>query len=114
MMQYLSEVSLEHIHQHTIDFGTGSWLYDFYVPELHLLLETDGEYWHTKTLERINQDRLKQETAWTNGYNFLRISDHDWRPELVFACPDAQREHSENMVRSRQSVFEQIREIGTD
>ena len=44
---------------------------------------------------------ISKKTSWEKGYNFVRISDKDWRPELVFESSERQKLHSEQLVQSR-------------
>ncbi len=48
--------------------------YDFYIPELNLLLEIDGVYWHC-TDEAIKRDRIFDIIAKKNDYKILHITD---------------------------------------
>lgn len=50
--------------------------FDIYVPELNLLIECDGEYWHS-SIDRINIDLQKHNAALGEGYKLLRISDSE-------------------------------------
>lgn len=45
-----------------------------YIPELNLLVECDGEWWH-RTADRIKIDKDKTHAARLEGYRLLRISD---------------------------------------
>jgi very-short-patch-repair endonuclease len=101
MMQYLCSSDIDYHEQYIISTDRGSWVYDFYVPALDLLLETDGEYYHAKSKFVVNRDKIKEKIARERGYNFLRISDRDWRPELIFAEEDVQRDHCMALVTSR-------------
>lgn len=100
MEQYLVQHDLAYHKQYRID-DRGSWLYDFYLPGLNLLLETDGEYFHSKSKKQINRDEIKQNIAIRNGFRFLRISDKDWRPELIFEDDVTQIMHSDRLLHRR-------------
>ena len=63
--------------------------YDFYVPELNVLIEVDGDYYHSygKIYEEMTPmqkknhrvDELKNEWAAFHGYALIRIWEHDIR-----------------------------------
>lgn len=48
--------------------------FDFYLPELQILIEVDGEFWHRQEF-RIKIDELKHADALIQGCTFLRLSD---------------------------------------
>lgn len=48
--------------------------FDFYVPSLHLLVEMDGNYWHTRPGAK-HRDNFFDKTARTVGYYVVRITD---------------------------------------
>ncbi len=58
--------------------------YDFYLGDYRVLLEVDGCYWHgclqhyptRKTEEIVHKDHMREVSAVTNGYSFLRIWEH--------------------------------------
>lgn len=70
--------------------------YDFYIPELNLIIETDGDFWHCNPeiyseakyacqKRNIVKDEVKNKWAEDNGYRLLRLWEKDIkeRPELV-------------------------------
>lgn len=69
--------------------------YDFYLPECRVLIEVDGDYWHSygKVYEEMNPtqkknarvDKIKNEWALAHGIPIIRIWEHDIRenPEKV-------------------------------
>lgn len=77
---FLIENSIVLEHQYISDV----WTYDFYLPDLNMLVETDGEYWHNKSLNQINRDIRKHKNAVRNGFSICRILDIDWQPEKIF------------------------------
>lgn len=68
-------------------FELGGFLYDFYWPELHMLVEVDGDFWHGHNIpesklkpyhiRNIERDKVKEELALSSGYDFLRIRQSD-------------------------------------
>ena len=63
--------------------------YDFYIPELNVLIEVDGDYYHSygKVYEEMSPmqkrnhrvDEIKNEWAGVHGYALIRIWEHDIR-----------------------------------
>lgn len=84
MQEFMKDNNIIFETQHELKTRKGSFIFDFYLPEFNILLETDGEYWHTKTHEQYNRDLVKERLALELGFCFIRISDKDWRPELIF------------------------------
>lgn len=50
--------------------------FDIFVPELNLLIECDGEYWHCRK-DRVEIDIQKNYAASVEGFKLLRISDSE-------------------------------------
>jgi very-short-patch-repair endonuclease len=101
MMQFLTSANIDYVHQFALGTEKGSWAYDFYIPERNLLVATDGEYFHAKSKCVINRDKIKERVARERGFDFIRISDKDWRPELVFASTEEQVAHCEDLLGRR-------------
>jgi len=55
--------------------------FDIFVPSLNLLCEVDGEYWHHSDRAKAQgvpeRDRLKQQIAISNDFQFGRIRERD-------------------------------------
>jgi very-short-patch-repair endonuclease len=51
--------------------------FDIYIPSMNLLVELDGEYWHTKP-DRIQIDEAKIAWARDNSFKILRLSDREF------------------------------------
>ncbi len=52
----------------------GKFLVDAYIPKLNLVIEADGDYWHS--LDRVKKrDKAKNAYLAKCGYNLLRISE---------------------------------------
>ena len=50
--------------------------YDFYIPSMKLIVEVDGDYWHSSQ-EQKNKDAYYTEMAQKAGYNIIRLSETD-------------------------------------
>ena len=71
--------------------------YDFYLPECRVLIEVDGDYWHSygKVYEEMTPtqkknarvDKIKNEWALSRGIPIIRIWEHDINenPQKVFS-----------------------------
>jgi very-short-patch-repair endonuclease len=68
----LEMLNVKYLQEHIFN----GWKYpvDFYVPEFNIVIEVDGEYWHSK---QSSKDRDKRKTNWleSKGYKVFRISD---------------------------------------
>lgn len=81
---FLENNCVDYIHQFSLtDHNNGVFLYDFHLPDMNMLVEVDGEYWHRKP-EQYNRDKIKHKLAKTQWYRFVRISDKLWKPEMIF------------------------------
>lgn len=76
-------------------FKLGRKIYDIYIPDLNMLIEYNGDYWHcnpkkykadyfnvkiNKTAKEIwARDAEKKLLAEQNGYNFLTIWESDYK-----------------------------------
>lgn len=95
---------LSYQHQFPITTENGSWLCDFFIPSMNLIVETDGEYHHSRK-NQINRDILKTKIVIDRGYRIARISDKDWRPEIIFESDETLREHNANILLRRSEKF---------
>jgi hypothetical protein len=90
--KYLDQNGIEYQQQFAIK-GFG-FRYDFYIPKFNIILEYNGDYWHTnpeiyhenkivdgKSAKDIwEKDNLKKKIAEDNGYRFYTIWERDYRP----------------------------------
>ena len=58
----------------TREFSLGRFFFDAYIPELNLLIESDGSYWHSSEKAKIN-DIKKETLAIQRGYRFVRVTN---------------------------------------
>ena len=63
------------------EYRIGYRYFDIYIPELDLLIEVDGEFWHYSDYARAkgipDKDEKKTRLALGNGYKFHRIRETD-------------------------------------
>lgn len=103
--EWLDQHNLTYAHQHTLNTDIGVFVYDFYVPSMNLLIEVDGEYWHSKSLEQINRDKLKMRKAKEAGLACVRISDKNWCPDVIFSSTQEMDQHNRNLIEKRLNRF---------
>jgi len=103
-IEFCKNNDILYIHQHPIHTEKGSWLFDFLLPNLNLLVEVDGEYWHTSK-RQINRDLIKNNVALASGHTILRLSDTNLDFSFIFGSKDAIISHTNGIMESRiQSV----------
>jgi very-short-patch-repair endonuclease len=85
--------------------------FDVFVPELNLIIEADGEYWHRK-IDRLHIDIAKQDYAEACGYNFIRISDAYLKrgkenPDLSIwlSSPELIKDRNKKIIKDRQKIL---------
>jgi very-short-patch-repair endonuclease len=99
--EYLSRKGLEYEYQFVIDdHEKGVWAYDFYVASLNLLIEVDGEYYHTFK-DAHNRDKIKTRLATQRGFKILRLSDNDLRFDLIESTKETIEQHTKALIESR-------------
>lgn len=57
--------------------------YDFYLPDLNLLVEVDGEYWH-RMQHAIKNDLEKHTIARDQNFKILRLTERAWNIDLIY------------------------------
>jgi very-short-patch-repair endonuclease len=50
-------------------------LYDFYLPEKNILIECDGDYWHSLP-ENVENDLFKDELAKKQNFKLIRFPEY--------------------------------------
>lgn len=103
-IEYMNSQNINFIHQYILDTKKTSWLFDFYVPEKNLLIEIDGEYWHTKP-KQINRDLLKSKAAKEHGFILLRISDLNLNFSMILENENAIEQWSNDILTRRQKLL---------
>ena len=62
----------------------GHWLLDFFLPDRKLVLECDGDYWHSIP-EVAARDLRKDTWLRQHGYEVVRLSENDIRENVIVA-----------------------------
>lgn len=60
--------------RHVGQYRIGRWSCDFYVPDLNLVIECDGDYWHSRP-EVVERDKVKDRDLLGAGYKLARIAE---------------------------------------
>jgi very-short-patch-repair endonuclease len=68
---FLKEIRLDYHHQYLVN---NKFLVDFYIPSLNMIIECDGDYWHSRP-EVVKRDNAKNAYIPKCGYHLLRISE---------------------------------------
>lgn len=58
--------------------GIGPYACDFFIPSANLVIEADGEYWHSLPANKV-RDRRKTTFLLNNGYQLLRLPERTVR-----------------------------------
>lgn len=67
------------------------WLVDFYLPQYHLIIECDGDYWHNLP-NVIEKDKKKDHWLYVHNYKLLRLTEKDIKADAMKAvCEGLQR-----------------------
>lgn len=74
--EYIQTLNCEYIYNFPILAGTTVKYYDFYLPKFNLLIEYDGDFFHSLPKNIIN-DKYKNTLAYNNGYRLVRIKGID-------------------------------------
>lgn len=64
-------------------------LYDFSIPTTNILIEVDGDYWHSLSFNIAN-DKVKNELAKSHGYTLVRIEERNITKMGALRCIDIQ------------------------
>lgn len=56
-------------------FQIGYYIIDIYIPEYKLVIECDGDYWHS-TPKMISHDKKKDAYLKNHGYKVIRLQEH--------------------------------------
>jgi len=83
----LEELGLKYIDEYRPK-GTRR-IFDFYLPDLNILIEADGDFWHYSEWAEKNghtkRDKTKSKWAIDNGYKLIRLRESDVEKFGAFA-----------------------------
>lgn len=106
-MEFLNKNNIDYIHQYPIHATSGSWLYDFYLPTFNLLVELDGEFWHS-TLIAINRDKIKNKIAKEHNKILARISSNHLDFNIIFKTQDIIWKENFNLIQKREEKYVRV------
>lgn len=87
--ELLISLQIQFVHSYILELDLIKREFDFYIPEMKMLIECDGDYWHAnpsiyKEKDRIQQytsvnDNIKNQLAKNAGLHLLRF----WESEII-------------------------------
>ena len=81
--------------------------YDIFVKDLGLIIEVDGEYWHSQSKRILIDIEKEDHVRNVMKLKFIRISDKDYKgghvKDLLNMTDLQQMEHCKRLIASRQS-----------
>lgn len=98
--KFLEGHEISYIAQYEVNHGTYSAIYDFYLPDKNLIIEVDGEYWHS-TKKQASRDKFKTMLAINAGHLILRISDSDLNFSLIFSSVETIKSNNKMLMENR-------------
>jgi len=94
--QFLNKNNIRYVTQYPVREKK----FDFYLSDMLLLVEVDGEYWHRKE-SSIKNDISKHQICLEEGIQIVRISSDNWSPEIIFETKEVQNEHNRQIFNKR-------------
>ena len=68
----LDQRGIRYEHQKRV----GPFYVDFYLPDQDLIIECDGEYWHSRP-DQVKRDRCKNHWLWRHGKKYVRVAERE-------------------------------------
>lgn len=78
----------------------GNKKFDFFLPDMLLLVEVDGEYWH-RLAPSIANDIIKHKICINEQIQLVRISSDNYCPEIIFKDKETQNRHTKQILIER-------------
>jgi len=69
--EYLRELGIKYVHPYYLK---PKFILDFYVPSLNLIIECDGDYWHSLP-KVVKRDKAKNNYLTKRGFRLLRLPE---------------------------------------
>jgi very-short-patch-repair endonuclease len=66
----------------------GPCIADFYLPDINLVVECDGDYWHNLP-KTIKKDKWRDNWLRKNGYEIVRIPEHEIKQDVYLSVKKA-------------------------
>jgi very-short-patch-repair endonuclease len=74
--------------------------FDFYLVEMKLIVEIDGEYWHRQK-SSIKNDIEKHKICEKNQIDIVRISSDNYLPDIIFESLEKRHDHNKQILLKR-------------
>lgn len=74
--EQLDMLGVRYIQQKRINDGKRNYFLDFYIPSLRLVIECNGDYWHTLP-DKIERDKNLEKYVKSTGRNIIFIWEHE-------------------------------------
>lgn len=110
VQEYLTNIGMDFVSQFIIEGKRNAWIFDFFIPSKNLLIEVDGEYWHS-TKKAINRDKLKSKEAASQGFTLLRISDSDMNMSIIHESVENIEKWTNDIVNRRINKLQEFNSI---
>jgi very-short-patch-repair endonuclease len=80
LYEILNELEIPHEAQYQI----GKYVVDALIPNINLIIEADGEYWHSKP-EQIEKDKIRDKWLTEKGYQIIRLPGKEIKADTRLA-----------------------------
>lgn len=67
------------------NYKAGKWTFDGRLRGTHIIVEADGDYWHSSS-KVIERDARKNKWCLENGFELIRVRYSDFRKDAWGAC----------------------------
>jgi very-short-patch-repair endonuclease len=94
--QFLVSKNIRYQKQYVL----GSKKFDFFLDDMLLLVEVDGEYWH-QLEQSIKNDIIKHKICVEHQIQLIRISSDNFCPEIIFESKAIQDAHTQQILFKR-------------
>lgn len=72
----LDELGIKYVQQKWVNDGKRNYALDFYIPSLKLVIECNGDYWHSFP-DKIERDKSLEKYVKSTGRNIVFIWEHE-------------------------------------
>lgn len=76
----LDEIGIKYIKQKVVHDENRTYILDFYIPSLKLVIECNGDYWHNRP-DRIKRDNMLKKYVESTGRKIIFIWEHEINDE---------------------------------
>ena len=74
--EQLDEIGFRYVQQKRVHNGSRYFFLDFYLPDLKLVIECNGDYWHNLP-EKKERDKVLKEYVESTGRRIIFIWEHE-------------------------------------